>query len=201
MVTDEELARQLQAGNEAALEALVHRYHARIFGYVYRLVNDYHETQDIVQECFIRACGGIGRYSYPRPFKPWIYAIATNLCRDWAKSAYRRRVVLAEPGEGGDALAAGEPRPQDSVPSPDEFLQRQAERAAMMRALASLPEINRQVLVLRFYEELKITEIADVLGIPEGTVKSRLAAAVRQLRDALCGEEKGGEAIGDAGGK
>src|SRR3954447_15949399 len=90
--SDEDLARQLQQGDRGALTALVERHYDSLLGYLYRMTRgDRSLAQDLVQETFLRALRGIGGYQYPRPFKPWLYAIATNLARNHYTSADTRR--------------------------------------------------------------------------------------------------------------
>ena len=176
MVSDEELARQLQLGNDVAFETLVHRYHGPIFGYIYRQLSGSPEVEDLVQKTFIRVYTRIALYEFPRPFKPWLYRILLNLCRDYWKSKDKELLTLFQ-----DPLS--EPRREDSIFS------RMETRNDLVVALHSLELSYREVLVLRFFQDLKIKEIADVLEIPEGTVKWRLFQALRQLKDQL---EKGG---------
>ena len=86
MVSDEELARQLQLGNDVAFETLVHRYHGPIFWLHLSSTSESSEVEDLVQKTFIQVYTRIALYEFPRPFKPWLYRIALNLCRDYWKS-------------------------------------------------------------------------------------------------------------------
>lgn len=168
MIRDEELCRQLQQGSEAAMEALVHRHHRAVHAFLYRLTGEPHTAEDLAQECFIRLCTRIHSYHYPDPFLPWLYTVAHNLFRDWCKSAYRQRVV-----------------PQDApepVRSPIDLMERQALRSEAVRLLGALDEQHRSVLVLRYYQDLTVPQIAQVLAIAEGTVKSRLSNSIKRLR-------------------
>src|SRR5690348_4545040 len=91
-VSDEQLAQQLQDGDRAALTALVERHYDPLLGYLYRLARgDRPLAQDLAQETFLHALRGITHYTYPRPFKPWLYAIATNLARNHYNRADTRR--------------------------------------------------------------------------------------------------------------
>ncbi|HWI61201.1 MAG TPA: RNA polymerase sigma factor [Symbiobacteriaceae bacterium] len=176
MIRDEELCRQLQAGNEAAMEALVHRHHRAIFAFLYRQTGDAHTADDLAQECFIRLCTRIGSYRYPDPFLPWLYTIAHNLYKDWRKNAWQRKVVPLE-----------QPEPSSGT-APIDLLERYADRAEVVRALGALDEAHRSALVLRYYQDLTVPQIARIEGVPEGTVKSRLSIALRRLRDLLSRE-------------
>lgn len=180
MPTDEELARDVQRGHQAALEVLVHRYHGPILAYVYRLIRQWQTAEDLAQECFVHLLAGIGGYRYPRPFKPWLYTIAINACRDYAKQAYVRRVE-PRPAPGEDAPSADTDRP-------DNVLEFNEARRAVLLALDRLTQIQREIVVLHLYQELTLTEAAEALGIPVGTAKSRLAAALQSLRSLLAAE-------------
>lgn len=173
IISDEELAVQLQQGNETALETLVLRYHSKIFSYVYRMSKNYHGANDITQEVFIKVCQNIKKYNAEFFFKTWIYVIASNTCKDYLKSAYVQRTVT------------GLEMPEnilDSVDTPEELLLKQIDREMIIEVLNYLPDIHREVIILRFYEELKLDEIAVILNIPLGTVKSRLSNGLHNLK-------------------
>lgn len=179
MITDEELALQLQRGQRAALATLVERHYDALLGYLYRMMSGNRTlAEDLVQETFLRVLSAAGQYQHPRPFKPWLYAIATNLARNHYKRADTRRTVPADE----DSLD----QPIDETP--EAALLASDEAAAVIAALASLPDEQREVIVLYYYQSLEGPEIASALGIPLGTVRSRLAAGVRRLRQWM--EEK-----------
>jgi RNA polymerase sigma-70 factor, ECF subfamily len=169
-VTDEELMVQLQAGNENALETLVERWRSPLFGFLQRR-SAHSDADDLFQETWLRVVRARRRFDPRRRFSTWLFQIANNLCRD----RFRRSGAAAR----GQAAFAAEPPPG----APDPGL-----RMDLARLLAALPERLREVLVLRYYRDLGEREIAEVLGIPAGTVKSRLHAALQALRAA----ERGG---------
>ncbi|MBI1259148.1 MAG: sigma-70 family RNA polymerase sigma factor [Chloroflexi bacterium] len=175
MATDEQLAQQLQQGDRGALNALVERHYDSLLGYLYRLTRgDRSLAQDLAQETFLRALRGISSYTFPRPFKPWLYAIATNLARNHYTSADQRRTDNAvEDAEYG------------ADDAPDAALLERAEAQAVIAALDSLPSAQREVIVLYFYQSLSLQAIADTLDIPLGTVKSRLSIGVGRLRNIM----------------
>lgn len=180
MVTDERLALALQGGDTNALDALVERHYDLLIGYLYRLLHgDRALAQDIAQETFLRALRGISRYSHPRPFKPWLYAIATNLARDHYSRAETRRAV---------------PIPDDDVlvsdAAADDDLTALEQQRAVLTALASLPDHQREVIILTFYQDMPPNAIADTLNIPLGTVKSRLSIGVARLRERMKRDER-----------
>jgi RNA polymerase sigma-70 factor (ECF subfamily) len=171
--SDEALALQLQQGRQMALTTLVERHYDPLLGYLYRLVSgDRALAEDLIQETFLRVLGSIGQYQHPRPFKPWLYAIATNLARNHYKRADTRRTLAA----GDDGVI------EDEWEAPEAALLAQDEVQTVIAALASLPDEQREVIVLYYYQSLEGGEIAAALGIPLGTVRSRLAAGVRRLR-------------------
>ena len=171
---DEHLLAAVLAGEMAALTQLVERYQRPLTGYLERLLGgDWPLAQDLAQETFLRIlrqrdCRG------QRPFKPWLYAIATNLARDHFKSAASRRVAPLDPLLA-ESLVAGESGPEELA------LEHERGRA-IMAALAALSEEYRVTVLLRFYSDLSLREIAGSLDIPIGTVKSRLTVGLRRLR-------------------
>jgi len=179
LVTNEDLAHSIQQGDRDALATLVERHHDALVGYLYRMTaGDRNLAQDLAQEAFLRLIRGIGRYQYPRPFKPWLYAIATNLARDHYKRAIVRWKTVEQDSDGlGDVEDDGEP--------PEARLEAALEARQIITALGRLPEAQREAMVLRYYQEFSLAEISQTLGIPVGTVKSRLSLGLRRLRDLM----------------
>ncbi len=176
MQSDEDLCLEMQAGSESALEVLVHRYHGPIHGFIYRQLRDENAAQDLVQETFIRICTRIKQYRYPEPFRPWLYRIALNICRDyWKSSAYRQR-------QEADELLETTEDNQANIASIYDW---QETRTEVRQAIGGLPEIYREVLILRFYQDLKLAEIAEALDLPLGTAKWRLFRALSLVKQRL----------------
>jgi RNA polymerase sigma-70 factor (ECF subfamily) len=176
-LSDEELMARVMRGDRDALTPLAVRYHRPLLGYLYRLTGGQLPlAEDLVQETFVRL---LNQRSYRpgRAFRPWLYAVATNVARDHFRSPAARRA-----GELGDALAVSL---RDGAPGPEERALRAEEGRAVRQALARLSEEQRVTLFLRFYQGLSLAEIAATLETPLGTVKSRLFAALRRLRDLL----------------
>ena len=176
------------AGNRAALAVLVGRYHAPLLGYLYRLVGgDRPLAEDLVQETLLRLLRQ-RTYQSKRPFKPWLYTIATNLSRDHFKSAAVRQSLRRR--DYDDALLL---QVRDQAASP-EVRALEAEQSGEVRlALAHLREEYRVVILLRFYQGFTLQEIAETLHIPMGTVKSRLSVAVRTLRAVIAPQKRGSD--------
>ncbi len=192
-LSDEHLLTAVLAGEMDALAALVERHQGPLTGYLDRLVGpDWALAQDLVQETFLRVLRqhtARGR----RPFKPWLYAIATNLARDHFKSAavqHARRIEQCDQTRFVD-VAAG----------PEEQALAAEREASITAALATLIPEYRVTLVLRFYSEMSLQEIAETLEVPLGTVKSRLSVGLRRLREALMHGQAAAEAAEEGAGR
>lgn len=173
---DERLALRIQQGEQAALAELVERHHSRLIGFLYRMTGgDRALAEDLAQESFLRVLRSIEHYRHPRPFKAWLYAIATNIARDHYKSAESRRTTNAE----DDELQSHPFTP------PEETLIDDDEGQRVAAAIMGLPDHQREVVILRYYQELSLAEIADALEIPVGTVKSRLSIGLGRLKTLL----------------
>jgi RNA polymerase sigma-70 factor (ECF subfamily) len=176
-LSDEQLLSAVLVGEMDALAALVTRHQGPLTGYLDRLVGpDWALAQDLAQETFLRVLRQhTDRGS--RPFKPWLYAIATNLARDYFRSAAVRRALPLD-DQHEECLPDWAAGPEEQALA--------AERGGdLAAALACLSAEYRAALVLRFYNELSLQEIADALEVPLGTVKSRLSVGLRRLRAAL----------------
>lgn len=184
---DEQLLAAVQAGDQVALAALVTRHHGPLLGYLYRLVGgDRSLAEDLVQETLLHM---LRQRAYPsdRPFKPWLYTIATNLARDYFKSAAVRH--RCQGGIEEEVLL----HLYDSEASPEERVLAAEQGSEVRAALTQLGENYRIVVVLRFYQGFSLQEIAETLHIPLGTVKSRLSMGVHRLRAQLSPVQEGVE--------
>ncbi|MBV6716873.1 RNA polymerase sigma factor [Paenibacillus chitinolyticus] len=188
MLTDEELVQAMARGDQAAFEAFVHRYHAPLQHYLERTLHDPRKAEDLVQEVFVRLLKQLQQQKIPDHIRPWMYRVALNLCRDYWKSlAYRNEQQLtAEP-----------PEAQDTQPSVVEIYERQEARKEIIGALRSLPEVQKEIVILRFFHDLKLQEITEVLQIPLSTTKTHLYSGLRKLK-ALLGPKAG--SLTDTGG-
>ncbi len=184
--SDEQLMAAVAAGDQTAFAALVTRHHAPLLGYLYRLTaGDRPLAEDLVQETLLHVLRH-GSCPSDRPFKPWLYKIATNLARDHFKSAaVRQREHWAEE----ETLL----QMSDHAPGPEEHALAAEQGSAVRAAIAQLSEDYRVVVVLRFYQGFSLPEIAQILQIPLGTVKSRLSVGTHRLRDVLAPLRKGAE--------
>jgi RNA polymerase sigma-70 factor (ECF subfamily) len=166
--------------------ALVRRYERELFGYLRRYLGDDDLADDVFQNTFVAVFLKIKHYEPGRPARPWLYAIATNQAIDALRKKTRRGDRRA------DALLApdddGEPRPLFELlpaadPAPPDHADRAEQRELVRAAVDRLPDLLRQVVLLAYFQGMKYRDIADALGIPVGTVKSRLHAALTKLTE------------------
>lgn len=184
--SDEELLERFRRRQEEAFGVLVRRYERELYGYLRRYLGDASLAEDVFQNTFLQLYVKSGQYEPGRPVRPWLYTIATHQAIDALRRNGRHQAVSldltrTEPGEGElaglmDLLESRGPHPLEAASA--------QERAEQVRAgVDRLPEFLRQVLLLAYYQGLKYREIADILDIPVGTVKSRLHAALVKLQE------------------
>ncbi len=179
MDADQALVGAAQAGDADAVDALVRRHQARIFNFALALTANRADAEDLAQETFVRAFRGLRRFRGESSFRNWLYRIAANAVRT-RRGEQARRAAVWETRVEADAL------PERHLASPDSSVEQTVMyRQALDRALASLPGQMRAALVLRDVEGLEYREIAVALGIPLGTVMSRIFRARRLLRPML----------------
>ncbi len=180
-LSDESLVAQSLRGDAQAFAELVTRYTAPIFNLAFRLTGDRAEAENATQETFLRAYSALPRSRTDLAFKPWLFQIAVNLCRDLA--CKKRPTAFAE--MTSDKEAVPEEAIEDESPLPlDQVEELELERA-LARAVADLPEMYRAAVTLRYTEELAYEDIAAVLGVPVNTVRTHLFRAKSMLRKAL----------------
>ena len=170
MNDDAVLVQRCLDGDEAGMRALVERYQGVVFGVCYRMLGQREDAEDVAQDVFLRVFRSLHRWDAERPLKPWLLTIATNRCR----TAIGRRSRLPTPSEA--ALLQGA---EDGRPGRREL----AEELEL--ALASLRHDYQTCFVLFYEQELSCAEIGEILGCPEGTVKTWLHRARKELADFL----------------
>lgn len=182
-LSDEQLIARVLEGEQSALAPLVERHHGPLFGYLYRLTHGQRQlAEDLVQDTFVRILQQ-DSFQPGRPFKPWLYAIATHLAYDhFRRAAARPSMSLEDPNQ---------PEMYDARPGPEEQVQAATDSQAVVQAIRELAPEYQAALLLRFYGGLCLQEIAEALGIPMGTVKSRLSVGTHRLRDLLVGLKEG----------
>jgi len=166
------------AGNEAAIEMLVRQYETLVFRLALSIVGDQDEANEITQETFLSALRSLRSYQEKQSLKAWLYTIALNHSRSHLrkqKIVERLRTTLTSIFRV-DALKQG---------SPEETVMQNEKEAQIWRSLNQLDERHRIVVVLRYFHELSVTEISEILSVNEGTIHSRLHTAREKLRNAL----------------
>jgi len=180
---------RLRRGDLDALSELISRYQNRLYRYLLRIVRQPAEAEDLFQQTWLKVVEKIGAFDAGRNFDAWLFTLARNLAID-----HLRRVRPQSLDEPLDDSRHGETM-ADRIPSRDDTPLEQAlaaeRRIAIGDAMAALPLIYREVLTLRFEEEMKIEDIAQVTAVPLSTAKSRLRRALEQLRGALDARYRG----------
>lgn len=193
-MNDEALFEQVLSGNQQALEDLVARYYAPLRGYFYRLVGgNLQDSEDLIQETFLRVLRYKGKMPYS--FRLWVYTVARNLAYDRFRSAsYKHEQV----GDKTDLIEEGDEYPTihgvDTYNRlPEAKVIERVSAEAVREELHRLPALQREVIIMRFYGEMKLEEIATITGCPLGTVKSRLFKGLQQYKKILEEVENGNE--------
>ena len=182
--TDRLLVVQAQSGDNRAFGELVTRYMRQAYFAALGLVGNHDDALDLSQEAFARAFRARRSLDPERPFYPWLYQILRRLCFNFLRNRKSRAAKLIAAG----GWLAEEAHARAARQSPERVTERAELRRRVQAAMATLPAHEREVLIMREFEGLKYREIADLLGIPIGTVMSRLYAARKALAAALGGE-------------
>ena len=180
-LADVELVQTAVAGREASFEELVRRYQRPIAAYVYRMVGDYDAALDLTQEVFIKVYNSLSRYRAEFKFSTWIYKIAHNAAIDHLRRHAVREQALTTSVDGERREIAIESRRL----TPEQESERKERRSEIESVVQLLPASYRELVVLRHSHDLSYDEMAEVTGLPLGTVKNRLFRAREAMRDLL----------------
>jgi len=184
--SDESLMLRYRDGDVRAFELLVTRHRKPLFNFILRFVRDTAQAEDVTQETFLRLVKGADAYERQAKFTTWLYTIARNLCVDAARRGKHRKAASLDAPLGDEDGSASL---LDLVPDGAAGVDRQAqsrELAVRLRqAIEALPDEQREIFLLREVADLQFNEIANVIGCPENTVKSRMRYALEKLREAL----------------
>ena len=178
---DEELLERYRKGREDALETLIERYRQELFNLLVRFTGDRVAAEDVFQEAFMQIHQSADSFDETRNFKPWLFTIAANKARDYMRRRSRRPAAPLDAPVGGAGGEAGQTFVdllQADLPMPDDRMERAELAQRVQDTIAALPEHLREILLLSYFQQFSYNEIADVLQIPLGTVKSRLHTAV-----------------------
>lgn len=176
---DSELVVRAVAGREENFEELVRRYQRPIAAYVYRMVGDYDAALDLTQEVFIKIYGSLARYRSEYKFSTWIYKIAHNTAIDHLRRHSTRDLSLVSEANGEQydlPIKSGKPTPEQES-------ERKERRVEIESVVSQLPHTYKELILLRHSHDLSYDEIAEVTGLPLGTVKNRLFRARELMRE------------------
>jgi RNA polymerase sigma-70 factor (ECF subfamily) len=182
--TPDSLIEQCLKGDQAAWETIVRQNWRKVFNVAYKFVGKHDEAEDLTQDIFLKIFKALSTFDRRANFQTWIISISRNLCIDHYRSVRKERQTIAREVDTGDLQPASTDR------GPYQAAEHQDLRALLRQALQALPTTLRTAVVLRDLQELSYQEIADQLGLPEGTVKSRinrgrieLAHQLKRLQD------------------
>ena len=181
MQSDEELVARSRGGDLDSFNQLVLRWERPIYALAYRVIGREEDARDVAQETFLRAFRALSGFKGQAKFSSWLYRITLNLCRDWIRR--QRRTPVAQAPEGIDlvelAAATGD---SESI---EDLVSRKELGRAVAKTMAMLPEEQRTAIILKEYHGLTFQEIADLLGCPLSTVKTRLYQGLSVVRRQL----------------
>jgi RNA polymerase sigma-70 factor (ECF subfamily) len=180
---DHELMARLKGASReeraAGFEVLVRRYKNGVVSFLYRFVGDYRTAEDLAQEAFLRVFRKLDEYNSSAKFSTWLYTIASNLAKDEFKRRVRHPAKSLDwsSGKGADTTKNIPTAMEAETPAPEERLEQDEVRVQVNEALKKLKDDDREILVLKDVQGMGYEEIAEILGLPMGTVKSRISRA------------------------
>ncbi len=180
---DDEWIRAAQQGDQDAITQLVETYQQSVYARCYRMLGDTAEAEDAAQEAMVKAIMNLHTFDLDRPLRPWLLRIASNLCTDRLR---RQKPTLSLDGMGEDG--AWEWQAGTAI-SPEKHLEQQERRERVQALLETLPDVDRNLVMLFYWEELSYDEIAEATSLSVSAVKSRLFRARRAMAGHLVEEE------------
>ena len=180
MSADTDLISRAAGGDSSAFQALVERHRSMVYRVAYQFAGNHHDAEDIAQEVFIKVYRSLDRFRQDAQLTSWMYRIVMNACIDHRR---RHRPGVAAPfGEEAEQRMLNTP---EERPDPEERAYAGELGQVLESEIGRLPNGQRVVFVMRHHQGMKLSEIAEALGLAEGTVKRQLHAAVHRLRQAL----------------
>lgn len=173
-MNEQELIKQVKNGDRLAMDTLIEAYYQSIFSYFYRHTGDYHQSKDLTQEVFIKMVVNIGRYQKRTEFKNWLFTIAANNLKNYWRYAFRHPSSELNQDESVAEIIT-----EDHITL----------KVTIQQAIAQLQKEQKDAIVLRFYHDFKINEIAKITGAKESTVKARLRYGLERLKRILEGSK------------
>ena len=177
---DTDLISRAAGGDPSAFQALVERHRSMVYRVAYQFAGNHHDAEDIAQDVFIKVYRSLDRFRQDAQLTSWMYRIVMNACIDHRR---RQRSAIAAPfGDEAEQRMLNTP---EGTPGPEECAYAGELGQVLESEIGRLPSGQRVVFVMRHHQGMKLCEIADALGLAEGTVKRQLHAAVHRLRQAL----------------
>lgn len=195
--SDEQLMIRFQRGDRTAFTLLVRRHQTAIYNFALRQLRVQSQAEDVVQEAFVRVVQNAADFKHEARFTTWLYTITRNLCIDqMRKRALRKHASLDEPkhGEEGDGPTLAE-QTADARASVEREATGTELKERIAKAVETLPDDQREVFLMREVSNLPFKEIAEIVGVPENTVKSRMRYALERLQQALSEYEEYARAL------
>ena len=186
--SDEALMARYQKGDVRAFEVLLARHRRPVFNFILRFVRDPALAEDLLQECFLRVIKGVDAYEKQAKFTTWLYTIARNLCVDNSRrQKHRKAYSLDAPMDAGDGKDGATMLDvvADKGPAVDRQVISHELHGRLYEAINKLSEEQREVFLMREFLDMPFKDIAEVVGCPENTVKSRMRYALEKLRQEL----------------
>ena len=180
MSADADLISRAAGGDPSAFQALVERHRSMVYRVAYQFAGNHYDAEDIAQEVFIKVYRSLDRFRQDAQLSSWMYRIVMNACID-----HRRRQSPAGAAPFGEEAEQRMLNTPEETPGPEACAYAGELGLVLEGEIGRLPKGQRIVFVMRHHQGLKLTEIADALGLAEGTVKRQLHAAVHRLRQAL----------------
>ncbi len=197
-ISDEALMVRYQRGDKGAFTALVRRHQTALYNFAFRQLRVQSAAEDVVQEAFVRVVLNAADFKHEARFTTWVYTITRNLCIDQLRKRALRRHASLDDSRSGDGEEGGPTlgeQTADSRASVERDATGSELKERIVRALDTLPDEQREVFLLREVGGLPFKEIAEVTGIPENTVKSRMRYALERLQEALAEYEEYSRAL------
>ncbi len=183
-ISDGVLARQTLDGDQQAFETLMKRYHAPLYNFICRFLNDYDQACDILQQVFLQLYVSLSNLHTDKPLKAWLFQVARNRCLDELRRKHAIHFSELESANEEDDLSPLDALP-DNSPLPEECAERTDLQDCLQRAISELPPKFRAVVLLRYSSQLSFCEIGQTLNMPEATAKTYFQRAKPLLRTAL----------------
>ncbi len=181
--TDEQLVGRFREGDTAAFDTLMGRYQRELFHFLIRFLGNRASAEDVFQETFLQISQSADAFDTSRRFRPWLFTIGANKARDLMRSQARRPASPLQASIGGDGDGEYIDLMQSDTAAPEESLQLEELQGSVRQTVLGMPEHLREILLLSYFHQFPYKQISEILGIPLGTVKSRLHAAVAHFAE------------------